>query len=268
MTETLVRRILVEERNGNKIAVGVELADGRTLTAKREVILCAGAYRTPQVLMLSGIGPAAQLAKHGTKQIMDLPDVGRNLHDHLSVIQFWKLRNPDAGLAFGSPKFNDPAYTKGLPLDWIVTQTLPDEGLKRALSLDEANVGETHGQLSQRSHLELYIVYVGASANPPIPLDGTHIMTSVVGLLPTSRGSIELSSTDPNDDPIVDNNYYATEHDRHVMRSGLKMIGKMMIETNEGQDIVTQEVVAEGLVPLSSTLSDEELDAHVRFNGE
>jgi choline dehydrogenase-like flavoprotein len=83
LTETLVQRIVIEEREGRKVATGVELADGRMLVAKKEVILSAGAYRTPQVLMLSGIGENEELSQHGIKQVVDLPDVGRNLHDHL-----------------------------------------------------------------------------------------------------------------------------------------------------------------------------------------
>jgi choline dehydrogenase-like flavoprotein len=85
LTETLVQRIVIEERVGRKVATGVELADGRMLVAKKEVILSAGAYRTPQVLMLSGIGENEELSQHGIKQVVDLPDVGRNLHDHLAL---------------------------------------------------------------------------------------------------------------------------------------------------------------------------------------
>jgi choline dehydrogenase-like flavoprotein len=90
MTETLVKRVLVEENNGRKVATGVELADGKTISAK-EVIVSAGAYRTPQVLLLSGIGPAAELAKHGIEQTVDSPEVGKNLHDHLAVSQWCHL---------------------------------------------------------------------------------------------------------------------------------------------------------------------------------
>jgi choline dehydrogenase-like flavoprotein len=59
-------------------------------------------------------------------------------------------------------------------------------------------------------------------------------MTTIAIMLPTSRGHVGVSSTDPRDFPIIDNNYYATEHDQFVMRSGMKIIGKMLKETNEG----------------------------------
>ncbi|TVY17340.1 putative GMC-type oxidoreductase [Lachnellula arida] len=267
LTETMVERVLIEDKDGEKIAVAVQLADGRILQASREVILCAGAYRTPQVLLLSGIGSNEELTKHGIQQVIDLPDVGKNLHDHFAVSQYWKLHAPGGGLAFGDPKFNTPAYSLGLPFDWVATETVPAVGLKDALLVDAQHADDMDMQLNQRSHLELYLVYAGASAKPVVTLDGSHVMTSVVMLLPTSRGQVTISSTNPNDNPVIDNNYYATEHDRYVMRIGLKKIGKMLHETREGQEIVANEVVAEGLEPLTSTLSDANLDARVRFSG-
>ena len=88
LTNATVRRILLE---GN-VAKGVELNDGRKITAKREIILSCGAIRTPQVLLLSGIGPAEELSKHGIEQLIDAPEVGRNFHDHVSMSQFFTVR--------------------------------------------------------------------------------------------------------------------------------------------------------------------------------
>jgi choline dehydrogenase-like flavoprotein len=87
MSETLVKRVIIEQVDGRKVATGVELANGEVITATKEIIISAGAYRTPQVLMLSGIGPSDELKKHGIKQIVDSSDVGKNLHDHLGVGQ-------------------------------------------------------------------------------------------------------------------------------------------------------------------------------------
>jgi choline dehydrogenase-like flavoprotein len=269
LTETLVDKVLLEKRGDSEVAVGVQLADGMQLRARTEVVVCAGAYRTPQLLMLSGIGPSDELSKHGIKSVVDAPHVGRNLHDHLMVPQLWRLRHPEEGLAVGSPKFNNPNYAKGLPLDWVVTQGVPQEGLEAACAKDGIIIQSDSKTVagSGRSKLELYIVYVGASANPPVPLDGSHIMTTVVGLLPTSRGSVTLSSRDPSANPVIDNNYYATEHDRYVMRTGLKQVAQMMVHNVEGQELVVGETVAEGLSPLRNDLGDEELDQRVRFAG-
>lgn len=87
MSKTLVKRVIIEQVDGRKVATGVELANGEVITAMKEIIISAGAYRTPQVLMLSGIGTSDELKKHGIEQIMDLSDVGKNLHDHLGIDQ-------------------------------------------------------------------------------------------------------------------------------------------------------------------------------------
>ena len=81
MCNTLVHKVTFTDLK----VTGVELADGRKITARKEVILCAGAYRTPQLLMLSGIGPSATLAKHKIPLIYDAPQVGQNLHDHFAL---------------------------------------------------------------------------------------------------------------------------------------------------------------------------------------
>jgi choline dehydrogenase-like flavoprotein len=87
MTEKLIKRVVIEQLDKRNIAAGVELASGEVNTANEEIIISAGAYRTPQLLMLSGIGPAAELEKHGIEQVVELSEVGKNLHDHLGVPQ-------------------------------------------------------------------------------------------------------------------------------------------------------------------------------------
>ncbi|KAK4691158.1 hypothetical protein P7C71_g5782, partial [Lecanoromycetidae sp. Uapishka_2] len=137
MTETMVHRILLNDGKQGKVASGVELADGRRLYVKAggEVLLCGGAYRSPQVLMLSGIGDKVELAKHGIPQQVDLPGVGKNFHDHQMIFRYWKLRHPEKGLAMGSPAFADPAFEGGNPADWLATMTVPQEGLKAAITI-------------------------------------------------------------------------------------------------------------------------------------
>lgn len=117
LPETLVKRIIVKDIDGRTVATAVELADNEStiITACREVIVSAGSFRSPQILMLSGLGPKSELQKHGIDVILDIPDVGLHLHDHISVFQWWKLKNPENGLSIGSPAFNSPDYFKGNP---------------------------------------------------------------------------------------------------------------------------------------------------------
>jgi len=85
LTETMVQRVLFSKNDdGKQVASGVQLADGREMSSRKEVIISAGAFRTPHVLMVSGIGPADHLAKHNIPIVVDAPMVGKNLFDHFA----------------------------------------------------------------------------------------------------------------------------------------------------------------------------------------
>lgn len=95
ITDIFVRRILLD---GN-VAIGAELNDGRIIRARKEVILSCGSIRSPQLLMLSGIGPKDELSKHGIEQLIDLPEVGRSFNDHTCLARFYQIKNPEKSLA-------------------------------------------------------------------------------------------------------------------------------------------------------------------------
>lgn len=275
LTNTLVSRIIFDEHAGeNKPrAIGVECVDGRKflLNADGEVIISAGAYRTPQLLLLSGIGATRELKEHKIKTVVELPPVGKTLHDHTLVFRYWKLRNPESGLALGSPLFNDPAYIKGGPGDWLVTTPVPVSGLKEALEEDEGRTLEDdvdqHPLVKgPRSQIELGMLYASIGAEQiglNIPLDGTAIMTFFIPFLPTSRGSITLRSPDPEDAPVIDPSYYATEVDQYVARHAWRMQDRLMIDTKM-KDVVGGEIVPKGY-EVNGTASDEQIDARIKI---
>jgi hypothetical protein len=133
-TDTPLHRVQFESLPGQiPRATGVLLADGRSIKAHKELILATGALRTLQILKLSGVGPAELLARYPTPLIHDAPDIGANLFDHFVLFQIFQLRHPERGLAFGYPSLADPAFLKGLPVDWIVNEALPAPLLKQAL---------------------------------------------------------------------------------------------------------------------------------------
>ena len=142
--------------------------------------------------MLSGIGPAGELAKHDIPLVLDSPQVGRNLHDHFSFNQWWKLRYPETGLSIGTPLWNSPAYGLGLPCDWNVTIQTPHNELVHALKADGQTTDiESHQYLAPDfCHSETIVVYAPAGAmivGVDIPMGGTHIATAVLGMVPTSH---------------------------------------------------------------------------------
>ncbi|KAI9695825.1 MAG: hypothetical protein M1820_008380 [Bogoriella megaspora] len=272
MTDTVVARVLISEGDNTKSAVGVELADGHQLRIKPsgEVIVSSGAYRSPQVLLLSGIGNSSDLEKHGIEQQAHLPGVGQNLHDHLMVFRYWKLHHPEHGLAIGSPLMVDPAFAKGNPADWLATMPIPHSGLKAAIERDEsASVSDDHVLLKgPRSHIEstvLYAVFGQEQIGLDIPLDGTAIMSFYLHGLPTSRGNISLQSTDPTAPPIIDPNYNATQVDKFALREGYRIMSRLFLDTPEGQSIVKDEITPPGHGTLGSDASDDLIDQRIKM---
>ena len=265
-TGTLVKRVLIDDQKDQKVAYGVEVVDGRRYYANREVILSAGSYRSPQLLMLSGIGSASELQKHGVVSIVDSPEVGKNLWDHIGTKQFWRLRHPGTGASIGSPEWKDPLFTKGNPADWFALQTVSQKELKPALLKDEYPAEEVNALIdSPRCHLCTYVQYAALNpSEPEIPMDGTHVTTFVLGMLPTSRGSVTLASADVTVPPVIDFNYYLTEADRFRMREGIRTLATVLTETPAGQEIIERETVPEGYEPIHRNSTDGEIDSRVR----
>ncbi|KAI1082068.1 choline dehydrogenase [Whalleya microplaca] len=241
-TNTTVYRITFSDTT----ATGVELADGCKITARKEVIICAGAYRTPQVLMLSGIGSPATLTEHGIPIVHESPQVGQNLHDHFAI--------------YISP-FN-PALFKGLPWDWVVSRPLPTE----IISKYESKVEE-----QKRNLYEVITVYMPPGI-PGIPIDGTHIATSTMLLLPTSRGTVSIRSSSPNDPPRIQPNYLSTPLDRDTLVHATRQTLKAMLTTGPMKAIVDSESPPsgnglDGLTPLAADASDEAIEQRIRRTG-
>ncbi|KAL3483100.1 alcohol oxidase [Aspergillus germanicus] len=249
------------------VATGVRLSSGFEYQASREVIICSGTYRTPQILLLSGIGPREELAKHGIPQLVDAPDVGRNLHDHFCVPQWWKLRNPERGLSSGTPLWTSPAYAMGVPYDWNVTLQAPREDLITALRADAAAADVIYAPMGP--------AITGFDA----PMDGTLISTAVILMTPTARGQITLADTDPASAPVINPNYYATHVDRAIVRDGIRRVARLFLDTPGGKKIVEHEVTkpaaaagggggnGSACVPVRLDSTDDEIDHNVREIG-
>ena len=124
-----------------------------------------------------------------------------------------------------------------------------------------------HLLLPNCCHTETLIAYIpirAAQAGVQIPIDGTHISTVMVGMLPTSRGTVKLASADPSSPPLLDPNDYATEADRCSMREGIRQTLNAMLDTPEGRDIIEDRTPPPGCQKLTLHSSDGEIDAHIR----
>lgn len=270
MTNTMVRKILLKDdpATGKMLATGIELLSGRQIHARKEVVVSCGAHRTPQILMLSGIGDEAELAKHGVHQLVHIHFVGHNLFDHLALGIAWKLKPyvQERGAALGHPEWkNNPSNSEGMPIEWIVHSSVPPSALLPALQAD----GETLSApkqllLKERVHTMMLVAYgpMAMGPNRSVPMDGSHISTIALLYQPMSRGSITLSSANPEDPPIVDPAYYSTQADKVMLRSAVRNILRV-VETPAMQEVIECESPPEGYPPLTSKSTDAEIDARV-----
>ena len=267
------KRVIFDVSPGGKPkATGVELVSGETITAKKEVIVSCGAIRTPQMLMLSGIGPPSELQKHRIPLVLASPEVGRNFSDHMAITQYYRIHDPEKGLCAPSPAFNHPSYVEGFPTDYIIVEPAPTDLLKKALEQDVASssnipIPDTHPHIfPPRSHYEILPMYAPTIVpfqDLDIPLDGSIISIGILNLLPTSRGTITLTSVDPSVDPAIDPNYYATKADHVILRAAVRR-NVAAFETPQAQEIVKEEVVPPGYPSLTSRSTDEEIDRRIR----
>lgn len=270
MTDTTVRKILLRDdpATGNMLATGIELLSGRQIHARKEVIVSCGAHRTPQLLMLSGIGPEPELAKHGIHHLVNSHFVGRNLFDHLALGIAWKLKPSvqERGAALGHPEWKkNPSNAEGMPMEWIVHSSVPPSALLPALQADgETLTAPKQLLLKERVHTMMLVAYgpMAMGPNRSVPMDGSHIATVALLYQPTSRGSITLSSANAEDPPVVDPAYYFTQADKVMLRSAVRNILRV-VETPAMQEVIECESPPEGYPHLTSKSTDEEIDARV-----
>jgi choline dehydrogenase len=206
-TRVLVHRVLMAGDRATGVT-GHRADEEVTVHAEREVILAAGAYNSPQLLMLSGIGPADQLTALGIPVVLDQPQVGRNLQDHP---QFWLIyahSQPVSLLVAGEPRY----------------QRQFAEQRRGPLS---SNGPEAGGFLRSRPDLPapdlhfvcLPVMFADGGLGPP-----TDHAISVGGyvLRPGSRGSVTLAGDDPTAKPRIIHNYYAEEADLRTAVDGVR----------------------------------------------
>jgi len=242
-TEATVRRILFE---GDR-AVGVEFDDAnghrQVVRAAREVILCAGAVNTPQLLMLSGIGDSKELGEFGIPVVHESPEVGRNLLDHLIT---------PLGFAVRDDSLFDAEKPKQLA-----------NYLLRRRGMLTSNVGEAYGFVRSRADLQwpdLELIWA------PAPfyeegigeVHGHGIATGPVLLRPLSTGTVRLRSADPSAKPVIDPKYLSDPGgvDRAAMMEGLRITVRI------AQSPALQDILGGIVRPVNATAFDEETLEH------
>ena len=219
ITQAMVARIVIE--NGRAVEVEYKHKGQTTIiNAKKEVLLSAGAFQSPQVLMLSGIGPRQELEKHGISVVKDLVGVGENLHDHPDFIFAYKTKQIDG--TFG--------VSVGGSLD-LVKQI--GRYRKERRGLITTNYAECGGFLKSRPeldkpNLQLHFVIAVVDNHARTMHTGHGISCHVCLLNPRARGSVKLSGKNVDDPLLIDFKFLEDEQDLQDMVDGYKVTQKLM----------------------------------------
>ncbi len=215
--EALATRILFE----GKRATGVEYRQGGvTMTAQaREVILAGGAINSPQLLQLSGVGPAALLQANGIPVVHESPDVGEGLQDHFYVRTFWRCTRPVT--------LNDDMKSlwrkAGIGLKYLLQKRGPltvSAGYAAAFTRTRPELG--------RPDAQFYFINFSVAKRGGILDPFSGFTCSMSQLRAESRGHVRIKSADPSAAPAILYNYLATENDRRTMVDGLKKLRRLV----------------------------------------
>jgi choline dehydrogenase len=222
MTGCHVERLLIEDTEQGRVCRGVQFTGaGRafTATAHRETLLAAGAIGSPQILQLSGIGPAADLHRHGITPQVDLPGVGENLQDHLQLRMVFKVSgvktlNTSASNWFGKMKIG---------LEYAMFQSGP-------MSMAPSQLGAfvRSGPEQATPNLQYHVQPLSLEKFGD-PLHGFPAFTaSVCNLRPTSRGHVRIASGDRYAAPKITPNYLSTTEDRKTAAAALGLTRRIV----------------------------------------
>ena len=209
LPNTLVHRVLFE---GTR-AVGVAAAQLGEVTehrAEREVILCGGSYNSPQLLMLSGIGPAEHLTMREVEVVLDQPAVGENLSDHAATYAVWTTPEPESLL-----QALEPAALE----EFEASQTGPF-----ASNLAEAGAFARVGSGAPAPDVQFHVAGLQIVEEGLGDPDAHGVWVSPCLLTPASRGSVRLASNDPTARPVVRNRFYTDPADMPRMVEALRLM--------------------------------------------
>ncbi|KAH4044075.1 hypothetical protein HBI81_186030 [Parastagonospora nodorum] len=255
----LARKIVF---NGTLRAMGVEVeasSYGNTntfvLNATKEVILSAGAFQSPQLLMVSGIGPREQLEAHGIPVLVDRPGVGANMEDHLDITSVFEIAIENGVGAIADPSVNAPLIEqyrtnrtgpfKNAGVDYIGWEKLPD--MYRS-NLSAAALADLARFPADWPEVEYEVTAASLSGNDPSKRFGTIVTVPVT---PLSRGYVNITSNSMHDLPLVNPNHLSHPTDREVAVQAFKR-ARSFFDTEAMRPIVIQEAM-----PGANVTSDE-----------
>lgn len=250
-TAALAQRLIFEGRRARAVAYS-QNGVVRRARARREILLSSGAYNSPQLLQLSGIGPADLLQRHGIEVVLDAPGVGNDLQDHLQV----RLMMRCAQRVTLNDVLNNPLRGMLAGLQYAVFRKGP-------LTIAAGTSGAFFKTSPRLATPDIQIHFIPFSTDKmgeklhPFP----GFTASVCQLRPESRGSLRIRSADPTVAPEIRINYLATETDRTANIEGIRMLRKILAAS------ALKPFVVEEVDPGAAVQSDEEILAFCRQRG-
>ena len=222
MTGCHVERLVIENTEQGPVCRGVEFTGGGRAfhaDAKRETLLAAGAIGSPQILQLSGVGPAGALHQLGIAPLVDLPGVGENLQDHLQLRMVYKVSNAktlntSSATWFGKMKIG---------MEYAMLQSGP---MSMAPSQLGAFAKSDPGQASANLQYHVQPLSLEKFGDPLHPFPA--FTASVCNLRPTSRGHVRIASKDSYAPPKISPNYLSTPEDRKTAAAALTLTRKIV----------------------------------------
>ena len=211
------------QMDGRRVT-GVHFRHGNVLksaTAEGDTILSAGAIGSPQIMQLSGIGPAALLGRHGITVRHELPGVGSNLQDHLQIRAIYRVGNTvtlneRAGSLFGRAR---------IALEYALRRSGP-----MSMAPSQLGVFTKSDAALDTPDLQYHVQPLSLDAFGQPLHDFPAITASVCNLRPQSRGSVTIRSADPADKPMIQPNYLSTPGDRMVAANSLRLTRRIMAQ--------------------------------------
>jgi choline dehydrogenase len=236
-------------------AIGIQYRQGETLCtayADGEVILSGGAFNSPQLMQLSGIGPSDLLRSHGIEVIADVPGVGSDLQDHLQVRMQFRCGQPITA----NDVINDWRYRYGAGIRYMLTR-------KGLLSVGAGYAGaffKTRPDLATPDVQIHFLIFSSETAGANVhPFSG--FMASVCQLRPDSRGFVRIKSADPATPPAIQPRYLTARNDVETIVAGLKQLREVMNRP------VMRKLIAEERLPGDKIVTDADLLEYARNTG-
>ncbi len=248
LTKAKVQRIVLKDKRATGLVLR-RAGQETTVHARAEIILSGGALNSPQLLMLSGIGDAAELAEHGIESAVHAPNVGKNLQDHLGVYLTYACKDPVTLYRL----FRPDRAALALARAWLT-----GKGPATAVPLEAGGFLRTRAELDIP---DIHITFVpGLNLETTRRGQGRHgYLINFYQLRPESRGRVTLASANPNIAPLMDPAYLQAENDRRCMRDGTRVARKI------GDAAPLAARMAGEITPKPHDLvTDEAIDAWVR----